>query len=238
MKNALFSRTLRTIGLTAFLTTFVSAAVTPTAQAVFSVPGQSFMACSDLYFNDPDFMYGPSAEDALYQAATDELVEVMDAINAEVNTFAVELDSPIGYTPNKVNGVAVEIPPEIERIIQVEMSYPYSREKVRMLNEQYGQYATFGQQITLVYSPAQSRRIQEARREYNTRIAAALTPEEKKRQEQETRELSMSTFSSCPVSVGFIDMFGFYGSQTIEVGVRPDLDSRLREDTTGATFFR
>jgi hypothetical protein len=148
-----------------------------------------------------------------------------------VTTFMVERIAPIGYVANKVNGVAVEIPAEIEQAMQQGMAYPYSREKVKVLNEKYGEYATFGQQISLVYSTDQLRRIDALNEARNARIASALTPEQRQAQEEMSRELGM-----CAAFDGYTEM-GLL-TKTIEVGVRPDLDARLREDTTGAVYFR
>ncbi len=155
----------------------------------------------------------------------------MDALNASITVFTSELNSPIGYVVNNVNGVAVNIPPEVEKSIQEDMYYA-SREKVKLLNDKYGQYARFGQQITLLYTPAQTLRAQEILRENNAISASYLTPEEK----QEYRDFITSQ-GSCTVNYGLADMAGL-GSITITFGQRPDLDARLREDTTGATFFR
>jgi hypothetical protein len=234
MKFTAFSKTMSKIGSTAVLTTLVGTTLQPTAQAVFSVSGQYNMPCSDVFFNHPNYMYTDPQSNITPTPRLSFDSAPYDAIDAAVTTFAVDLDAPIGYTPNKVNGVAVEIPPEIEREMQVGMSYPYSREKVRMLNEQYGQYATFGQQITLIYSSEQVQQMDALLKNENARLAALLTPEER-RAEQEVWRSS----GACPVGniVGFAGM-GIFATKVIEVGVRPDLDARLREDTTGATFFR
>jgi hypothetical protein len=230
MKFTLFSKTLRTASLTALLTAIVSVNVQQPAQAIFGALDESWMACSTAYFGDPDQMYGnPESIDESERVELDQAT--WDAIDAAVTTFAVELDAPIGYIANKVNGVAVEIPPEIEQAMQEEMA-DASREKVRMLNEKYGQYATFGQQITLVYSSEQVRQIQELFRDFYARTKVLWTPEEL----QEQQELG-SSFGPCNVIGGFADM-GIAASRVIQVGERPDFDARLREDTTGATFFR
>ena len=201
------------------------------------------MPCSEVYFSDPDFMYGSVGSVEFseklkqrgqleeYEQAVKPGLDELAAINAAVTVFAVDLDAPIGYVANKVEGIAVEIPPKIEQSIQEDMAYPYSREKVKALNEKYGQYATFGQQITLVYSPAQTLRANEILRENNAIASSYITPKEK----QEYRDL-VSSQGYCGVNYGVIDMG--IGTIVVEVGQRPDLDARLREDTTGATFFR
>jgi hypothetical protein len=230
------SKTFRAVSLSTILTVIVGANVQQAAQAFglpFGSTEQTFMPCSAAFFSDPDFMYdiqatGMSVEDIEgTQAYLDELA----AIDAEVTTFMVERIAPIGYVANKVDGVAVEIPAEIEQAMQQGMAYPYSREKVKVLNEKYGEYATFGQQISLVYSTDQLQRIDALQKAQNARIAALLTPEQKREQE----EVSISS-GTCSALVGFIEM-GLL-TKTIEVGVRPDLDARLREDTTGAVYFR
>ena len=243
MRFTSFSQTIRIIGLTTIITAVAGVFVQHTAQAQFASWGNAYMPCSEAYFSDLDFTYSlqgsleflerlkQHGQFEAYEQALRPVLAEMDAINASVEIFAVELDAPIGYVANTVDVTPVEIPPEIERSIQEDMSYPYSREKVRMLNEKYGQYATFGQQITLVYSSAQTLRMHELIRERNAIAVSYLTPEEK----QEYRSWSSSR-EHCAVNTGFADMG--IGTITIEVGQRPDLDSRLREDTTGAIFFR
>ena len=247
MKPIAFSKTLRTVlrntGVMALTTVIVNTQVQQTAQAQLGSPGMAYMPCSEAYFSDPDFMYGSVGSVEFleqleqrgqlerYQQAVKPGLDEIEAINASVNVFAVELDAPIGYVANKVSSVAVEIPLEIEQAFQEEMAYPYSREKVKMLNEKYGQYATFGQQITLVYSPAQTLRVHEILREQNAIATSYLTDKEK----QEYRDL-VSSGGPCPVNYGVVD--AGIGTIVVEVGQRPDLDARLRDDTTGATFFR
>ena len=243
MKLISSSKTLRTVGLTTILTVVIGAQVQQTAQAQFASPGDAYMPCSEAYFADLDFAYGTEGSgnffDKLKQRGQFEqyeqdlkpIADKIAAINASVTVFSVDLDAPIGYVENTVDGVAIEISPEIEKSIQEDMAYPYSREKVKALNEKYGQYATFGQQISLVYSVAEAQQLQELYREYNAIGVSYLTSEEK----QEYRDL-VSSQDSCGVNYGFAG--GGLSSITIEVGKRPDLDARLREDTTGATFFR
>ncbi len=238
MKLAFLSKALRTIGLTASLTLIVSTTLHQTAQAQFGVSEQGLMPCSEAYLTDPDFMYygvesvGASAEQLEeIERITAPILAEMESIPDEINMFAVELDSPIGYVANKVNGVAVEIPPEIEQAINRDNAYPYSREKVKTLNEKYGQYATFGQQLTLVFSSDQTKRYSDLLREFNTLTGSVLTDEQK-----QTYLEPYTSNGSCNVNYSFADM-GF-GSIVVEVGQRPELDARLREDTTGAIFFR
>ena len=199
------------------------------------------MPCSEAYFSDPDQMYfftGESLE-ALkqrgvleeYEQATKPLLEEQDAIRDSITVFAVDLDAPIGYVAKEVNSVAIEIPAEVKQTIEEDVAYPYSREKVKTLSEKYGQYATFGQQITLVYSSAQTLRMQEISRELNTIGASYVPPDE----EKANRELAASQ-GACNVNEGFAGV-GIL-TQVVEVGQRPDLDAQLREDNTGATFFQ
>jgi hypothetical protein len=233
MKFASYSKTLRTVSLTALMTAVVGASVQQTAQAGFGPSGEYYMACSATYFADPDYMYDDPQSNIVPSQRVEFDQAAQDTINAAVTTFAVELDAPIGYAVKKINGVAVEVPPEIKQAMEEGIAdYPYSREKVRILNEKYGQYATFGQQMTLIYSAEQIRQLNEIGREYNARLKALLTLEEI----QAEQEL-VSSLGACGVAGGFADM-GIYATQVIEVGARPDLDARLREDTTGAIFFR
>ena len=237
------SRLLRIIGLTSMVTVGAIAYVQQIAKAQLVTTVEAYMPCSEAYYSDPDFSYGTRESGNFlenlkqrgqfesYEQAIKPVLDEMEALNNEITMFAVDLDAPIGYVANKVEGADVEIPADVEKSMQEDMAYPYSREKVKTLNEKYGQYATFGQQITLVYSTAQTLRRQELDREIAAIGASYLTPEEK----QEHKDL-YSSQGTCHLNYGFADMG--IGRITVEVGRRPDLDARLREDTTGATFFR
>jgi hypothetical protein len=243
MKRTFFSKTIRTIGLTALLTVMVGANVQQVAQAQLGVVGEAYMPCSEAYFSDPDFMYGLQGSEefldllrqrgqlAQFEQDQKPILDALEAIRDEITVFYVELDAPIGYVANKVNGVDIEIPPEIEQAMQEGMAYPYSREKVKVLNEKYSEYATFGQQLTLLYSPDQAERMTELLREDTAIVTSYFTPEEK----QEYRDL-ISSDGVCNVNYGFVDMG--ISTVVVEVGERPDLDARLREDITGATLFK
>jgi hypothetical protein len=243
MKVTLFSKTFRTVGLTALLSVVVGANMQQTAQAdiyapPFGTSEQAYMPCSEAFFTDPDFTYDPqfiglsNEEFGVDQAYLDEIA----AIDAEVTSFMVELDSPVGYIANKVNGVAVEIPAELEKEIyqaafNANSNLANTRRRVEELNQQYGQYATFGQQISLVYSTDQLRRVDALNKAYYARVADAFTPEQKQAYQESIKSFGMCTAFGGGLEMGLL-------TKTIQVGVRPDLDARLREDTTGAIYFR
>jgi hypothetical protein len=242
MKQTVFSKTLRTVGLTAMLSVMIGSNVQQTAQAQLVYSGEAYMPCSEAYFSDPDIMYASGSFDLFarlreigqfeqFQQIAKPIMDEQNAILDELTTFYVALDAPVGYTPKEVNGEAVEIPAEIEQAIHKDMTYPHSREQVEMLTEKYGQYATFGQQLSLIFSSAQAQRYHELGREYNA-LVNSYVPEEQK---QLYREL-VSENAPCSVNYAFVD----YGinSIVVEVGQRPELDARLRADTTGATLFR
>lgn len=241
MKLTSSTNKLRTLGLTSLIAVIVGTSVQPAARAQFFSTGNRYITCSEAYFSDPDQMYFYTQESiealrqrgvlANYEKAIQPLLDEQEAILDSITVFSVELDAPISYVAKKVNGVAVEIPAEIRQSIEEDMAYPYSREKVKTLNEKYGQYATLGQQISLVYSSAQTLRRNEIAREINVIAASYITPEEA----QSDRE-AVTSMGYCGVNEGILGM-GIL-TQVVEVGNRPDLDARLREDTTGATFFR
>jgi hypothetical protein len=102
---------------------------------------------------------------------------------------------------------------------------------VAELNKKYGQYATFGQNITLILSPEQQQeRVQETY-EYLADLAAMMTPEERKAERD-----ALTAQAGC--SPGALFRPDMWKSVTIDTGKRPDLDKRLREDKTGATEFK
>ena len=256
MKRTFLLKATSTIGLIALLYTTFSTGVQRTAQAQTAEPIQASTSCLDAYFENPNYMYFPptylSFDDpswagilptdlseaqrkAIVQASA-VVSENLKAVTAEVNTFSVELDAPFAYIPNEVNGIAVEIPPEIKAAMDEAVNsedVANRREQVKALNEKYGQYATFGQQITLVFSPEQAKRVADVDREYNTKVKTILTEEQK----QATRDLEgpevVGAGAACKPIYGFDDD----GTIVVEIGQRPELDKRLRKDTSNATFF-
>jgi hypothetical protein len=242
MKFTTFSKAFRTISLTTLLTVMVGTNIQQSAQAEFRGADSALMPCSEAYFADVDYMYydfesiGVSAEQLEeIKKLSAPISEEMTRIPTEVNMFAVELDAPVGYVANKVNGEEIAIPPEIERALYAESfaaneKPEETRKRVNELNKKYGQYATFGQQLTLVFSSEQTRRYSDLIRQNNAIVASVLTEEQK----QKFRDLR--TGETCNVNYSAAEMG--LGSIVVEVGERPELDARLREDTTGAIFFR
>lgn len=150
----------------------------------------------------------------------------------------MELDAPVGCIARTVNGEAVEIPPGIEKEIyeaafNANSDPSTTRLRVAELNQQYAQYATFGQQISIIFSEEQIRENTEMGREASAYLASVLTPQQRQA-EQDAIRASAAQMGMCPALFNPNSM----RYATIQVGVRPDLDQRLRADTTGATFFR
>jgi hypothetical protein len=85
----------------------------------------------------------------------------------------------------------------------------------------------------LIFSPGQIKENTKMTREYSAYIASTLTPQQKQA-EQDTIKASAKQMGMCPALFNPDSM----RYVTIQVGSRPDLDQRLREDTTGATFFQ
>jgi len=154
---------------------------------------------------------------------------------AEITTFSAPLDSPLGYVVNKVNGREVTIPPRIAQEIHQEVygreNSQDNRRRVAELNQRYGQYATFGQNITLILSPEQIREASQDTYEFLAYIKSVLTPQ----QQQEERDGLTAQGLCSPSSLFRPDV---WRTVTVDTGTRSDLDRRLREDTSGATLFK
>ncbi|MGI8932786.1 MAG: hypothetical protein ACR2FS_01805 [Phormidesmis sp.] len=244
------------VGLIVLLCTTLSTGVQRTAKAQTAESVQAGAACLDAYFENPNYSYfyptdwsfddpgwanilpadlSEEQRRAIVQASAVALSN-REAVTAEVNTFSVELDAPFVYIANEVNDVAVEIPLEIKEAMDEAVNYQDGvdrREQVKMLNGKYGQYATFGQQITLVFSPEQAKRVADGFREYNAKVKNILTEEQK----QATRDLEGSELVGAGVACEPIYGFDDDGTIVVETGQRPELDQRLREDTSNSTFF-
>ncbi|MGB3296959.1 MAG: hypothetical protein WBA76_01725 [Phormidesmis sp.] len=256
MKHKFLLKATSTVGLLVLLCTTLSTGVQRTAQAQTAESAQADASCLDAYFEDPNYSYffptslsfdDPDWADILPADLSEEqrraivqasavAIANQEAVTAEVNTFSVELDAPFAYIANEVNGVAVEIPPEIKTAMDEAVNSPdvaNRREQVKMLNEKYGQYATFGQQITLVFSPEQAKRVADGYREYNAKVKTILTEEQKQATRDLVRPILESSGLACEPIYGFDDN----GTIVVEIGQRPELDQRLREDTSNATFF-
>lgn len=236
MQRTFLSKTVRTIGLITILGAIEGTSLIRTAQAQSIEPG---VACSAAYFADPDYMYNPQGKE---KAAVDRFnanparIQRWNDIWAKSNTFSVTLDAPVGYVAKKVNGKPVAISRQLAKEMydaaaNANRNPTATRRRVAELNRKYAKYATFGQQITLLASPAQVKETSKWAREINAYRAAVMTPQQK----QEERDSITKTFNgSCPP----IQNADRMNSIVRTVGERPDLDRRLREDKTGATFFK
>ena len=237
MKLTSLSKSVRTIGLIGILSTIVGMSMVPTAQAQPKSPTGS--ACSAAYFDDPGYMY--NLETAQQNAAFDKYnndptyVKKWDGMVAKITTFSAPLDSPLGYVVKTVNGKPIKIPPKIEQAIRKAVygtdNSPNNRRRAAELNQKYGQYATFGQNITLILSPEQQKESVKRTYESLAYLASLLTPQ----QRQAQRDAAIAA-GEC--SGGGVFKPSMVGTMTVDTGTRPDLDKRLREDKTGATFFK
>lgn len=239
MKPTLFSKSIRTIGLITLLSTIQGMGMIKAAQA--QANPNAGAVCTAAYFDDPGYMYNPVTNQQIAAVSkfdrNPERIKSNERMMAEITTFSAPLGSPMGYTINKVNGKEVSIPPKIRRAIEqgTRIYSKNNRPRVAELNQKYGQYATFGQNITLMLSPAQQReRVKETYASL-AYIKSVLTPEQRQAQQDQVTA-SASEGGGC--SPGALFRPDMYQSLTIDTGKRPDLDKRLREDKTGATFFK
>ncbi len=197
--------------------------------------------CTAAYFDDPGYMYNPVTNQQIAAVSkfdrNPERIKSNERMMAEITTFSAPLGSPMGYVINKVNGNEVSIPPKIRRAIEqgTRIYSKNNRPRVAELNQKYGQYATFGQNITLMLSPEQQReRVKETYASL-AYIKSVLTPEQRQAQQDQVTASAIDGGGCSPGALFRPDM---YQSLTIDIGTRPDLDKRLREDKTGATFFK
>ena len=158
MKLTSLSKSVRTIVSIGILSAIVGTSMVPAAPA--QAKPQTGSTCSAAYFNNPGYMYSPVTKEQ--RAAVDKFQNDPDRMKkwtsmmAKIQTFSAPLDSPMGYVAKKVNGKPIKIPPKIEQAIRKAVYVaptPNNRKRVAQLNQEYGQYATFGQNITLLLSP-------------------------------------------------------------------------------------
>jgi hypothetical protein len=230
------------IGLITILSAIQGMHLVQTAQAQAIPAGKPGSVCSDAYFANPDYMYDPrpgKEKDMVDKYISDPIRDIKrTSIWAKSKTFSVASDAPVGYVAKKVNGKPIAIPSKLgKEMNDAAFNARYApkgvRKRVAELNQKYSQYATFGQQITLIFSPEQIRENTKMTREYNAYVASVMTPQQKQR-EQETVRAAAKQAGMCPAIFNPDSM----RSANLEVGKRPDLDKRLREDKTGATFFK
>jgi hypothetical protein len=235
-----FLSTVRTIGLIAIISAFQAMGIAKIAQAQLDINAGA--VCTAAYFDNPGYMYQaatPQQQKAIDNYQNDpERMKKWEKMMAEITTFSAPLDSPMGYVVNKVNGKEVPIPPKIEeeikKAVYVDPSQN-SRKRVAELNQKYGQYATFGQNINLIFSPEQQQERVKETYEFLAYIKSLLTPEEQKAQRDQAMAAPVTDGYCSPGALFRPDM---WQSVSIDTGVRPDLDQRLREDKTGTTFFK
>ena len=234
MQFTSLSKSIRSIGLIGMFSAIVGTSMVPTAPA--QAKPQTGSTCSAAYFNNPGYMYSPVT--GKQRAAVDKFQNDPDRMKkwtsmmAKIQTFSAPLDSPMGYVAKKVNGKPIKIPPKIEQAIRKAVYVaptPNNRKRVAQLNQEYGQYATFGQNITLLLSPEQQQESDKGTYEFLAYIASVLTPQ----QRQAQRDEATAAGECSPGS-----LFKPTGTMTVDTGRRPDLDKRLREDKTGTTFFK
>jgi hypothetical protein len=236
MKPTLFSKSIRTIGLISILSMIQGMSLVQTAQA--QAKSQTGSVCTAAYFNDPGYMYQPATQEQQkaidkYEANPTRLKKWDSFIN-EATTFSAPLDSPMGFSVKKVNGKEVLIPEEIrremERVVLVDPSLN-SRKRVAELNQKYGQYATFGQNITLILSPEKTKEHNKMVYESLAYIASVMTPQQRQAERDRRTAEGDCSYSSIYKPNGPVTL-------SVDTGRRPDLDRRVREDKTGATFFK
>jgi hypothetical protein len=243
MQLTSLSKSVQTIGLITLLSAIQGMSMVKTAQAQTDPNAEA--VCTAAYFDNPGYMYQAATQqqqEAIDKFQKDpERMKRWDNMMAEITTFSAPLDSPMGYVINKVNGKEVPLPPEIEEEIKqavyVDPSQN-SRKRVAELNQKYGQYATFGQNINLILSPQQRQDRIKDTYEYIAYIKSVLTPQERQAQRDQA--------TAAPLTDGFCSPSALFDpnnpetlrSLSIDTGIRPDLDKRLREDKTGATFFQ
>ncbi len=239
MQITFLSKTVRTIALITILSTIQGMSLVKAAQAQAN-PNVGAV-CTAAYFDDPGYMYNPSQEQqkslGLSPKYQEQYKKVEKMMN-EITTFSAPLDSPMGYVIKKVNGKEVSIPPNIKRAIDQGVNRAPTndnRKRVAELNRKYGQYATFGQNITLIMSPEQQKERVKETYEYLADLAAVMTPEERKAERDRAMAAPVSDGYCSPGAIFRPDM---YQTLTIDTGRRPDLDKRLREDKTGTTLFK
>jgi hypothetical protein len=228
------------ISLIAILSAIQGMSLVKTAQAQTDLNAGA--VCTAAYFDNPGYMY--QAATPQQQKAIDKYSQISgqfareERMTAEITTFSAPLDSPMGYVINKVNGKEVSIPPKIKKAIDQGVNRAPTRDnrrRVAELNKKYGQYATFGQNINLILSPEQVKEQDKDIYGFLAYIKSLLTPQEQK--EQRDRAMA-APINDGHCSPGAIFRPNELLTRSIDTGKRPDLDKRLREDTTGATLFK
>jgi hypothetical protein len=243
MKRTSLSQSVRTIGFITILSVIQGISLGQTAQAQAIPAGKPGSTCSDAYFANPDFMYSTlplgKQQETIDKFGNDvDRGKRMNAIWAKSKTFSVAPDAPLGFIAKKVNGKPIAIPAKLAQELSdaandARRDPKTARKKVAELNQKYAEYATFGQQLTLIFSPEQIKENTKMTREYSAYIASVMTPEQKQK-ERDSIRAGAKQMGMCPALFNPNSM----RSVQLEVGRRPDLDKRLREDTTGATFFK
>ncbi len=254
MKPTFLSKTIRTIlgtrgyaiGLITILSTIQGTTILQTVQAQAIPAGKPGSVCTDAYFAHPDYMYTfpPEMQNKQQKAALEKLdgtsarIKRQKGIWARSSTFSVALDAPVGYVAKKVNGKPVAIPAKLAKemydaAFNANRDPKATRRRVAELNKKYAAYATFGQQINLIFSPEQIRENTKMIRESSAFIAAVMTPGQKQA-ERDNVKASAKQMGMCPALSNPAQMTYV----TLVVGQRPELDRRLRADKTGATFFK
>jgi hypothetical protein len=230
MQRTSLSKSVRTIRLITILSVIQSISLGQTAQAQAIPAGKPGSTCSDAYFANPDFMYSSlppgKQQDTIDKFSNDPAqVKRVNAIWAKSTTFSVAPDAPVGYIAKKVNGKSIAIPTKLAKELfdaadNARLDPKTTRKQVAELNQKYAEYAIFGQQLTLIFSPEQIKENTKMTREYSAYIASVMTPEQKQK-ERDMIRAGAKQMGMCPALFNPNSM----RSAQLEVGRRPDLDT-------------
>lgn len=210
MQLTVLSKKFAQIGSVAILTAIQGMSVVQTAQAQTPPAGKPGSVCTDAYFANPDYMYTlpPGKQQQKQQAAIDKFeadptrIKRWKGIWAKSSTFSVALDAPVGYVAKKVNGKPVAIPAKLAKemydaAFNANRDPKATRRRVAELNQKYAKYATFGQQINLMFSPEQIRENTKMTRESSAYLASVMTPQQKQ-EERDMIRASAKQMGMCP----------------------------------------
>jgi hypothetical protein len=182
MKRTSLSKSVRTIGLMAMLSVLVATTLQQPVQAQKSTQLKAPASCNlklkDGFFVEFQGIKFTPKQEAAYKRISAKIGKEAEAQMKNVGTEP-NPDAPLRVIPN--DGIGDKKYREIidawDTLRRTEVSI---KEQIKLLTEQYGQYATFSQQSRLRFTPEQIAAKEKMNRDFEAQMMSIFTPQQQK----------------------------------------------------------
>jgi hypothetical protein len=182
MKRTSLSKSFRTFGLMAMLSVLVATTLQQPVQAQKSTQLKAPASCNlklkDGFFVEFQGIKFTPKQEAAYKRISAKIGKEAEAQMKNVGTEP-NPDAPIRVITNEGIGDKKyrEILDAVETLMRAKVS---TKEQIRLMTEQYGQYATFSQQSRLRFTPEQIAAKEKMNRDFEAQMMSIFTPQQQK----------------------------------------------------------